>query len=189
MNKTVESIINMKEMLELKNCQQPKEYHPEGDAYIHSIMVYREAIKVAEQAKYPELFILAATIHDIGKAISKKYDENKGRFTYFGHDIDGLDPARIVLNRIGVTDEEHIEYVLSLVKYHMRPWTFFKDKSSNKSIKKILDKAAPIEDILLISKCDHLGRAFEKDLLEKEMEEFDSFFNKRLSKIRSMADR
>ncbi len=45
--------------------QSPK-YHPEGDALYHSLQVFELA---REERGYDEEFLLAALLHDVGKAI------------------------------------------------------------------------------------------------------------------------
>ena len=53
-------------LLPLERVQQSAHYHPEGDALYHSLQVYTLA---ADEMPYDEEFLLAALLHDIGKAI------------------------------------------------------------------------------------------------------------------------
>ena len=53
-------------LLPLENVQQNPRYHPEGDALYHSLQVYDLA---CDQQPYDEEFLLAALLHDVGKAI------------------------------------------------------------------------------------------------------------------------
>ncbi|MEM6469662.1 MAG: HD domain-containing protein [Planctomycetota bacterium] len=53
-------------LLPLENVKQNAEYHPEGDALFHSMQVFGLA---KEKAPYDEEFLLAALLHDVGKAI------------------------------------------------------------------------------------------------------------------------
>ncbi len=53
-------------LLPLENVRQNPIYHPEGDALFHSLQVYDLASHVAA---YDEEFLLAALLHDVGKAI------------------------------------------------------------------------------------------------------------------------
>jgi len=50
----------------LENVKQSPQYHPEGDALYHSLQVFTLAIR---ERPYDEEFVLAALLHDIGKAI------------------------------------------------------------------------------------------------------------------------
>lgn len=50
----------------LEKVSQSPTYHPEGDALYHSLQVYTLAL---DEAPYDEDFLLAALLHDVGKAI------------------------------------------------------------------------------------------------------------------------
>ncbi len=53
-------------LLPLENVKQDLQYHPEGDALYHSLQVYELA---KDRLPYDEEFLLAALLHDVGKAI------------------------------------------------------------------------------------------------------------------------
>ena len=53
-------------LLPLENVRQPLKYHPEGDALYHSLQVFDLA---RDERPYDEEFLLAALLHDVGKAI------------------------------------------------------------------------------------------------------------------------
>ena len=50
----------------LEGVKQSPKYHPEGDALYHSLQVFELA---REERPYDEEFLLAAFLHDVGKAI------------------------------------------------------------------------------------------------------------------------
>jgi HD domain len=50
----------------LEGVKQSPKYHPEGDALYHSLQVFELA---REERSYDEEFLLAALLHDVGKAI------------------------------------------------------------------------------------------------------------------------
>ncbi|MEM6734064.1 MAG: HD domain-containing protein, partial [Myxococcota bacterium] len=53
-------------LLPLENVKQNPQYHPEGDALFHSMQVYALA---KDSKPYDEEFLLAALLHDVGKAV------------------------------------------------------------------------------------------------------------------------
>ena len=56
-------------LLPLENVKQNPEYHPEGDALYHSLQVFDLA---RDELPYDEEFLLAALLHDVGKAIDPR---------------------------------------------------------------------------------------------------------------------
>ena len=65
-----------REVYDLIGVMQPEKYHPEGDAFVHTMMVLDEAAQVKEQAIRPFDFMLAALTHDLGKKIATGRKEN-----------------------------------------------------------------------------------------------------------------
>ncbi|MCA9254152.1 MAG: hypothetical protein KDA33_00885 [Phycisphaerales bacterium] len=53
-------------LLPLENVKQNPKWHPEGDALYHSLQVFELA---RDERPYDEEFLLAALLHDVGKAI------------------------------------------------------------------------------------------------------------------------
>ncbi len=56
-------------LLPLEQVKESPKYHPEGDALYHSLQVFELA---RDELPYDEEFLLAALLHDVGKAIDRE---------------------------------------------------------------------------------------------------------------------
>ena len=62
------------ELAALIGVPQPPRYHPEGDAYTHSMRVLHAAAQKKARALRPEAFVFAALTHDLGKAVDHEME-------------------------------------------------------------------------------------------------------------------
>ncbi len=99
------------ELEEAKGCEQPPNYHPEGDVFVHSLLALE---KLPEGADFE--LALAALFHDIGKpAAARNATEN----TVFPEHWDiGALIAEGVCRRLKLSNHE-TERVCWLVRRHM----------------------------------------------------------------------
>jgi len=157
--------------------QEPK-HHPEGDVWNHTMMVVDQAARLRDQAKEPLAFMLSALCHDFGKPETTAVKD--GVIRSIGHETAGIPVAKRFLARL--TSEVKLQqYVLSMVELHMRPYQHFKQKSGQKALNHLFDASVCPEDLLLLAKADHTGRALDMDYAPAE-----SLLQERLSCFREI---
>ncbi|RPJ66233.1 MAG: hypothetical protein EHM24_21220, partial [Acidobacteria bacterium] len=90
------------EMAALVGCEQEPEWHPEGDVWVHTLLVIDEARRRIEGlARGPALAVmLGAMCHDLGKPATTAFVD--GRIRSLGHEEAGVPPATVLLDRLNV---------------------------------------------------------------------------------------
>jgi len=101
------------EVYALIGCEQPPQWHPEGDVYTHT----RIMLDMLEGEVSTEL-ALAVLLHDIGKPATYTYDEADDRIRFNGHDRVGAEMADVILRRLKYPNST-IEDACAMVKNHM----------------------------------------------------------------------
>ena len=155
----------------LKETEQSKVHHPEGDAWIHTIMVVDEAAKCKDESTDPHAFMWAALLHDIGKP--KTTRNRKGKITSYEHDKVGAELAREFLV-VFISDRQFIERVVALVRWHMQI-LFVVNDLPFKEIQKMKSEVN-IKDISLLGWCDRMGRKNADE--ERERGIIEEFYEK-----------
>jgi len=102
------------EFLALRGCDQPPEFHPEGDVYIHTLL----ALEALDEAPSIEL-ALAVLLHDIAKPPTRRFDEEAGRVRFNHHDRLGAEMAESILRRLRYSNHV-IEAVCEMIANHMK---------------------------------------------------------------------
>lgn len=101
------------ELLDLIGCEQPPQWHPEGDVYVHT----RIALDLLGNA--PLTLCLAVLLHDIGKPPTQTWDAEQERFRFNSHDAVGAEMAEVILKRLRYSNQI-IKEVAFMVSRHMR---------------------------------------------------------------------
>lgn len=138
---------------ELQEVDQNPKYHPEGNVFIHTMMVVDEGAKNRAKSNDKRIFMWALLLHDIGKKPTTKL--RKGRLTSYNHDIVGADMTVKFLNYFN-EDKEFITKVRGLVRWHMQSLFVTKDMKFQ-NIGDML-KDVMVNEIVLVSLSDRLGR-------------------------------
>jgi poly(A) polymerase len=105
------------EALRMHGVEQPPQYHPEGDVWVHTMLL----LEKLERGVSPTL-AWGALLHDIGKpATYQPPDPNVpgDRIRFNGHVEVGVRMAEVILNRLRFSKDD-CEQIVALVKNHMR---------------------------------------------------------------------
>lgn len=101
------------EVLDLIGCEQPPQFHPEGDVYTHTSIM----LEMLDDEAPLEL-CLAVLLHDIGKPATFTYHPEEDRIRFSGHDKVGADMAEEILTRLKYPNKV-IEAACAMVLNHM----------------------------------------------------------------------
>lgn len=97
----------------MKGVEQPPEFHPEGDVYIHTKMLL-------DQLSRPDVVLaFGSLLHDIGKPLTKTVTD---RIRFNNHQTVGARMTERILRRLRFSNDE-IDNITACVENHMR----FKD--------------------------------------------------------------
>jgi tRNA nucleotidyltransferase (CCA-adding enzyme) len=121
------------EMAPLVGCPQDPEWHPEGDVWVHTLMVVDQARqRTAGLERGPAAaMMLGAICHDLGKPMTTAFID--GHVRSLGHEVAGLLPATRLLDRLNVHTLDGFDVrraVLGLVAHHMAPSAFRKSPTA-----------------------------------------------------------
>lgn len=121
-------------LLPLEHVTQPLEDHPEGDVLYHSLQVFELA---RQGLPYDEEFLLAALLHDVGKAIDRR-----------DHIAAGL---------------EALEGAISprtawLIEHHVMA-AAWREGTLGIRTRRRLEAAQDFDELMFLAECDRRGRA------------------------------
>jgi poly(A) polymerase len=100
------------EVVRLKGVAQPPQYHPEGDVWVHTLLLLEGL-----PAGCPATLAWAALLHDIGKPATFRVAPDRIRFD--GHVEAGIRIAEEICRRLRFPNQETAQ-IASLIANHMR---------------------------------------------------------------------
>jgi poly(A) polymerase len=110
--------IVLPEIAALKGVEQPPQYHPEGDVWIHTLLMLGGL-----PAGCSATLAWGVLLHDVGKpATFRSAKETGNRIRFDGHVEVGLAIGKRILAKLRFSNDD-TEQILSLVEHHMK----FKD--------------------------------------------------------------
>ena len=136
------------ELKTLMRVPQPKEFHGEGDCFVHTML----ALKNIGQTNSEEL-VWTVLLHDIAKpeTIGYRAEKNKIKITFFDHDVKSAEKAEEILTRFRFS-RHFISNVCWAIGQHMRIVHAFTGMSERKQKKLFMDPN--IELLLNLTKAD-----------------------------------
>lgn len=150
------------EMLTLVGCPQEPEWHPEGDVWVHTLLVIDEARKRIDDIPYPEqvTVMLGAVCHDLGKPSTTAVID--GRIRSLEHEEEGVKPSIALLDRLNVHSMQGYDVrrqVLGIVANHLKPGMFYKSepKAGDGAFRRLAQKV-DLELLARVAKSDCEGR-------------------------------
>ncbi len=169
------------ELAKLKDTPQEPEWHPEGDVWIHTMMVVDQAALIATREKMNDeerlLCVLGALCHDLGKALTTAPLEKDGviRMRSLGHEKAGIEPTRELLSRLTFGQDVNL-FCEHVAHYHLQPTAFYREFEKKhlseggyeNAVRKFLKKILPYDWKIFLASCeaDYRGRTLpdiEKD--------------------------
>ncbi len=155
------------ELEALVGCEQEPEWHPEGDVWVHTLMVIDEARKRIDDLDPPQqvTLMLAAVCHDLGKPATTELID--GRIRSRGHEEAGVPPTRALLDRLDIhtlAGYDVRQQVLGLVAQHLKPgmWRQTPKKVGDGAFRRLARKV-DLELLARLSVSDCLGRTGDFD--------------------------
>jgi tRNA nucleotidyltransferase (CCA-adding enzyme) len=113
----------------LVGCPQEPEWHPEGDVWVHTLLVIDQARARIDDLPYPQqvTVMLGALCHDLGKPATTAFID--GRIRSLDHEEGGVAPATALLDQLHVHSMQGYDVrrdVLGIVANHLKPGMFAK---------------------------------------------------------------
>ncbi len=99
------------EVAAMRGVPQPPEFHPEGDVFVHTRLMFEIAGRVPD----PDL-ALAILLHDVGKPPTLVV---RDRIRFDGHDQKGAEMTETIGRRLRLPSQQ-IEELIELVREHLR---------------------------------------------------------------------
>ena len=156
------------EIINLQGCEQPPQWHPEGDVFVHTRLMLS---LLPADASLP--LVLSVLFHDIGKPATFSYDPNEDRIRFNGHDKIGAEMTEGILSRLRYSNAV-IDATMAGVSNHMA----FKDvqKMRAPKLKRFMARETFCDELELHRvDCESSNGNLENyHFLKEKVEEFES---------------
>ncbi len=150
------------EIQALVGCEQEPEWHPEGDVWVHTLMVIDQARTRIDDLDRPRQIVvmLGAVCHDLGKPLTTAFID--GRIRSIDHEQAGVEPATAVLDRLNIHTIDGYDVrrqMLGIVAHHLKPGMFRQSQTpvGDGAFRRLAEKV-DLEMLARLAKSDCLGR-------------------------------
>jgi tRNA nucleotidyltransferase (CCA-adding enzyme) len=149
------------ELRPLVGCQQEPEWHPEGDVWVHTLMVIDQARARNGDLDHPRLItvMLGAVCHDLGKPATTAFID--GRLRSPDHEQAGVEPTLALLDRLNLHSIGGYDVrgqVVGLVAHHLKPGMFHKAAHVGDGAFRRLAQKVDLELLARLARADCHGR-------------------------------
>ena len=149
------------EMRPLVGCVQEPEWHPEGDVWVHTLMVIDRARELNSDLDRARLttVMLGAMCHDLGKPSTTAFSD--GRIRSLNHEEAGVAPTISLLDRLNIHTIDGFDVrtqVVGLVAHHLKPGMFRKAEQVGDGAFRRLAQKVDLELLARLARADCLGR-------------------------------
>ncbi len=153
----------------LVGVPQEPEWHPEGDVWIHTMMVIDAAARIARRdglsgVEYRQV-LLGALVHDYGKPATTETID--GRIRSRGHEEAGEEPTRKMCERLSFGKDD-VEAAVAIAVNHLKPGVFYRARETGElnekqyvnAIRKLIRRLGKTSWRVLLasSEADYRGR-------------------------------
>ena len=150
------------ELSPLVGCPQEPEWHPEGDVWVHTLMVIDEARARNGDLDHARLaaVMLGAMCHDLGKPPTTAFID--GRIRSLDHEQAGVEPTLRLLDRLNIHTLDGFDVrtqVVGLVAHHLKPGMYHKAGNVGDGAFRRLAQKVDLELLARLARADCLGRA------------------------------
>lgn len=165
------AIVLFPELAAMRGVPQEPEWHPEGDVWVHTLMVVDEAASIARSEDLDDeetlVLVMAALCHDLGKPLTTVHAD--GRIKSPAHETEGEAPTRSFLARIGAPNQL-VDDVVPLVREHLKPYQLFarKEEVSDGALRRLALRV-DVRRLVRVARADHFGRTTPDALLREDV--------------------
>ncbi len=156
-------------LMDLTATIQRADFHPEGCVFNHVMLVVDLASLCKNETSNPLAFMFSALLHDVGKAI---VTTTKGSAP--NHDMIGEVMAYDYMYELS-NQKDLAKYVAIMTRTHMILMVKARKHTIDVTYLRVLKRIEnifPVDDLILMGKCDKLGRHY---IADHTIEEIDTY--------------